>query len=107
MGSLRQAVGIAQRTRGIEEKEEMHILFWIIVGIIAGALAKAVVPGDEGGGILGSMILGLLGALVGGFLFEAIMGRSLYGFWGSTFVAFIGAVVALVIWNAVTGRRRA
>ena len=39
----------------------MHpILFWVVVGIIAGALAKAVVPGDEGGGILGSMVLGVV-----------------------------------------------
>jgi uncharacterized membrane protein YeaQ/YmgE (transglycosylase-associated protein family) len=90
-----------------KEKDEMHILFWIIVGIIAGALAKAVVPGDEGGGILGSMVLGLIGALVGGWLFLAILGHSYGGWIGSTFVAFIGAVIALVIWNAITGRRRA
>lgn len=83
----------------------MHILFWIVVGIIAGALAKAVVPGEGGGGWLGDMILGLIGALIGGFLFIALLGHSYGGWVGSTFVAFIGAVVLLVIGRALSGRR--
>lgn len=85
----------------------MHILFWIVVGIIAGALAKAVVPGKEGGGVLGSMLVGLAGSLIGGWLFSLLIGHSYYGFWGSTFVAFSGAVILLAIWHAATGRRRA
>lgn len=83
------------------------ILFWVIVGIIAGALAKAVVPGDEGGGILGSMVLGIVGALVGGWLASAVFGIHAAGLIGTTLVAFIGAVVVLMIWNFATHRRRA
>jgi uncharacterized membrane protein YeaQ/YmgE (transglycosylase-associated protein family) len=85
----------------------VHILFWIIVGLIAGALAKAVVPGREGGGMLGSLLLGLVGALVGGFVFTTVLGMTTGGWIGSTLVAFVGAVLALVVWNAVTRRRSA
>jgi len=85
----------------------VHILFWIIVGLVAGALAKAVVPGREGGGMLSSLVLGLVGALAGGFLFNTFLGGSYSGWIGSTIVAFIGAVLALVIWNAVTRGRSA
>src|SRR5206468_12704670 len=53
-----------------KENEKMHILFWIIVGIIAGALAKMVVPGEGPGGILGDLIIGILGAIVGGWVFS-------------------------------------
>jgi len=83
----------------------MHILFWIIVGLIAGALAKAVVPGEEGGGWLGSLVVGLIGALVGGFLFNTILGHSYAGWIGSTVVAFVGAALILAIWHAVARRR--
>ncbi len=82
----------------------MEILYWAIIGVIAGALAKAVVPGDEGGGILGSMILGLIGAMLGGWLFS-LLNIGAGGFLGNLFVAFVGAVLAIVIWNAITRRR--
>lgn len=85
----------------------MHILFWIIVGIVAGALAKAVVPGNERGGWVTSLILGLVGALVGGFVSNSLLGHSYGGWIGSTVVAFVGAVLVLVIYNAVTRRRTA
>jgi uncharacterized membrane protein YeaQ/YmgE (transglycosylase-associated protein family) len=83
----------------------MHILFWLIVGAIAGALAKAVVPGEEGGGIVGSIVTGICGALVGGWLFRMVLGHSYAGLIGSTFVAFIGAVVLLGIIHLITRRR--
>jgi uncharacterized membrane protein YeaQ/YmgE (transglycosylase-associated protein family) len=85
----------------------MHILFWVVVGLVAGALAKAVVPGKEGGGVIGSLMLGLVGALAGGFLFNAFLGHSYGGWIGSTVVAFVGAVLALLIWHAVTRQRAA
>ena len=85
----------------------MHIIFWIIVGIIAGALARAVVPSAEGRGGWGmDLIVGLIGALIGGFIFQAVTGSSLHGWIGSTIVAFVGAVVLLLIVRAVTGRGR-
>jgi uncharacterized membrane protein YeaQ/YmgE (transglycosylase-associated protein family) len=86
----------------------MHILFWIIVGIVAGALAKMVVPGEGPGGIIGDLIIGILGALVGGFLFNmfgsAGAGAGMGYIW-STIVAFIGSVVLLFIFRAVSTRR--
>lgn len=86
----------------------MNILFWIIVGIVAGALAKMVVPGEGPGGIIGDLIIGILGALVGGFIFGLFnkTGASAgMGYLWSTLVAFIGSVVLLFIFRAVTTRR--
>ena len=88
----------------------MTILFWIVVGIIAGALAKMVVPGEGPGGIVGDLIIGILGALVGGFIFNMFGqpgagAQAGYGWLWSTLVAFIGAVVLLFIFRAVTTRR--
>jgi uncharacterized membrane protein YeaQ/YmgE (transglycosylase-associated protein family) len=48
------------------------LLFWIIVGLIAGALAKLVMPGDDPGGIVVTIILGIVGALIGGFLLHLL-----------------------------------
>jgi uncharacterized membrane protein YeaQ/YmgE (transglycosylase-associated protein family) len=82
----------------------MYILFWIIVGIIAGALAKVVVPGEGPGGVLGDLIIGVLGALVGGFVAGAL-GIAFGGWVGTTLIAFLGAVLLLFILRAVTSRR--
>ena len=83
----------------------MGILGWILFGLVVGALAKLVMPGRDGGGIIVTMLLGIAGAVLGGFL-----GRSmgLYGpgetagFIGS----FIGAVVLLALYRMMVGRRR-
>jgi uncharacterized membrane protein YeaQ/YmgE (transglycosylase-associated protein family) len=83
----------------------MDILFWIIVGIIAGALAKAVVPGEGPAGIIGDLIVGIVGAFLGGWLFTVLTGHSYGGWVGSTIVAFVGAVVLLLIIRALTTRR--
>jgi uncharacterized membrane protein YeaQ/YmgE (transglycosylase-associated protein family) len=83
------------------------ILFWIIVGIVAGLLAKSVVPGEGPGGILGDLVVGIVGAFAGGWLFTTFLGHSYSGWVGSTFVAFVGAVALLVILRAVSGRRTA
>jgi len=82
----------------------LHAIWWIIVGLIAGGLAKAVVPGPEGGGCIGSVLVGLVGSLIGGFVFRLLFGASLGGFWGSIIVAFAGAVILLVIWHALARR---
>ena len=86
----------------------MHILFWIIVGIIAGALAKMVVPGEGPGGILGDLIIGIVGAFVGGWIFTffgSAGASTSMGYVWSTIVAFVGAVVLLFIFRAITTRR--
>lgn len=87
----------------------MDILAWIVLGLIAGAIAKAIYPGRQGGGILGTMLLGIIGAIVGGSLYTLLTtgtlaltsaGLSL----GGILVAVLGAIVALFIYYAATRR---
>lgn len=84
----------------------MSILAWIIVGLIAGFLARAVLPGDEPGprGIFGDLIAGIIGALVGGWIFRLLGFAGVTGInLGSIIIAFIGAVIFLLIWRAIAG----
>jgi uncharacterized membrane protein YeaQ/YmgE (transglycosylase-associated protein family) len=83
----------------------MDILGWIIVGALAGWIASLVVQ-SKGQGCIVNIALGLVGAVVGGFLFRQLGGFSYdgTGFVASTFVAVIGAVIVLLLWNAL--RRR-
>ncbi len=87
----------------------MNILAWIVLGLIAGAIAKAVYPGHQSGGILGTMLLGIVGAFVGGSLYTFLTtgtlaltatGLSL----GGILVAVLGAIVALFIYYAIARR---
>ena len=83
----------------------MSVLGWIILGLIAGFIGSKVVN-DRGEGCFLNIALGLVGAMVGGFIFSAIGGSSITGFnLYSMFVAIIGAIVALLLWHAITGRR--
>jgi uncharacterized membrane protein YeaQ/YmgE (transglycosylase-associated protein family) len=83
----------------------MSILAWIVVGIVAGFLAKSVLPGKAPGGITGDLIVGVVGAVLGGWImnFFGSAGATGINVW-SIFVAFIGASVLLCILRAVTGR---
>ena len=86
----------------------MSILAWIVVGIIAGWLAKMVIPGEGPGGLIGDLAVGIIGALVGGWLFGLFGHGGVSGLnIGSIIVAFIGGVVLLWILRMVTGRRTA
>ncbi|MGE0547399.1 MAG: GlsB/YeaQ/YmgE family stress response membrane protein [Kofleriaceae bacterium] len=83
----------------------MEVLWMLIIGLVVGALAKLVMPGRDPGGIFITMLLGVAGSLIAGFL-----GRQL-GWYahneGAGFIASIlGAVVLLAIYRAVTGSRR-
>ena len=83
----------------------MSILAWIVLGLIAGFIASQIVN-RHGGNLLLDIILGVVGAVVGGFLFNqfgagGVSGLNLY----SMLVAVIGAVVVLVIYHAIAGRR--
>jgi uncharacterized membrane protein YeaQ/YmgE (transglycosylase-associated protein family) len=84
----------------------MSILGWIVLGLIAGYIASHIV--DNGGkGPLLDMVLGIVGALVGGFIFSALGAAPVTGFnLYSLFIAVIGAVVILVLYHALLGRRR-
>ena len=80
-------------------------LGWIIVGALAGMLAKAIVPGRDGGFLI-SIVLGIVGAYVGGFLVNNVFHLGFGASWfGSLIVATIGAVVLLLVYHALTGRR--
>lgn len=88
----------------------MSILAWIVLGLIAGALAKAIYPGHQSGGILGTMLLGIIGAFVGGSLYTLLttgtLALSSVGFSiGGVVVAVLGAIIALWLYYAFTSRR--
>jgi uncharacterized membrane protein YeaQ/YmgE (transglycosylase-associated protein family) len=81
----------------------MPILTWIIVGLVAGVLASLVM-GGSGYGLIGDIIIGIVGAFVGGWLFNALGATSPFsGLGGIIFVAFIGAVVLLFLLRLVRG----
>jgi uncharacterized membrane protein YeaQ/YmgE (transglycosylase-associated protein family) len=85
----------------------VNLLVWIIVGGIAGWLASLVVQGG-GMGVVGDIIVGIVGALIGGFVLSLLLPGTfgLDGFnLGSLIVAFIGAVILLLIVRLFTGRR--
>ena len=80
----------------------MGILLWIIVGFVA----RWIVPGEGPGGILGDLIVGIVGALLGGWIFSLFGHAGITGFnLGSFVCAVIGAVVLLWIMRALSGRR--
>jgi len=83
----------------------MGIISWIILGLIAGYIGSKIVD-KEGQGLWLNLALGIIGALVGGFLFSFFGASGITGLniW-SMIVAIVGSVVVLLIYNAVTGRR--
>ncbi|MDQ2865747.1 MAG: GlsB/YeaQ/YmgE family stress response membrane protein [Candidatus Eremiobacteraeota bacterium] len=84
----------------------MGILLWIIFGIIVGAVARWIVPGEGPGGVIGDLVIGIVGALLGGWIFSLFGHVGVTGFnVGSFITAIIGAVVLLFIVRAVSGRR--
>lgn len=85
----------------------MNIIAWIVLGLLAGAIAKAIYPGYQGGGILGTIILGIIGAFVGGTLYTFLStgslslvatGLSIPGL----FIAVLGALVAIFLWGLIS-----
>jgi uncharacterized membrane protein YeaQ/YmgE (transglycosylase-associated protein family) len=83
----------------------MSIIAWIILGLIAGFIGSKIVN-KRGEGLIRDILLGIVGAIVGGFIFNffgvaGVTGLNLY----SMLVAIIGAIIVLVIYHAVTGRR--
>lgn len=85
----------------------MGILSWILVGLIAGLLAKLLLPGDDPGGLIVTTVIGMAGAVVGGFLIGILGGAGATGFnvW-SILVATLGAIILLSVYRLFGGRRR-
>jgi len=86
----------------------MTLLAWIVVGIVAGWLARMVIPGEGPAGLLGDLVFGVVGAVVGGWIFgyfgrPGVTGVNI----GSILVAFVGAVVVLWLMRLLTAGRTA
>jgi len=96
-------------TKRLFGEKTMGIIGWIILGLIAGAIAKAILPGSQGGGWLITLVLGVVGALLGGFLASALFGIPMGGFFEirTWIIAILGSIVVLLIYGLVTrGSRR-
>lgn len=85
----------------------MGILAWIVIGLIAGLIAKAIMPGKDPGGFIVTTLLGIVGAVLGGWVGQAAFGRGVEGlnFW-SIFLSVVGALLVLGIYRMAVGRRR-
>jgi uncharacterized membrane protein YeaQ/YmgE (transglycosylase-associated protein family) len=84
----------------------LNLIAWVILGILAGAIAKAIYPGTQGGGFIATMFLGIIGAFIGGSLLTFIQtgslqlasaGLSIPG----VFVAVLGAIIAIWLWGLI------
>jgi uncharacterized membrane protein YeaQ/YmgE (transglycosylase-associated protein family) len=84
----------------------MSFLGFILLGLICGAIAKAILPGRQGGGWIATLILGVVGALLGGWLGGLIFHVSYDGFFSikSWIIAIVGSIIVLLIWGAITRR---
>ncbi len=83
----------------------MSIIIWLVLGLIAGFIASRIVE-SSGNGVIIDIVLGVIGAVVGGYLFTLFGAAPVTGFnLYSLFVAVVGAVVVLLIYHAVIGRR--
>ena len=85
----------------------MSFLAFLILGLIAGAIAKLILPGKQGGGWFVTLLLGVVGALLGGWLGSLILGRPLTEFWdlSTWLLAIAGSIIVLLIWGLITRNR--
>ncbi|MEV6653431.1 GlsB/YeaQ/YmgE family stress response membrane protein [Streptomyces sp. NPDC051219] len=86
----------------------MGIIAWILIGLLAGIIAKTLMPGRDPGGIIITMLIGIAGGLLGGWLGKVIFGvDSIDGFFDlSTWVAaIVGSLILLILYRLVTGNR--
>jgi uncharacterized membrane protein YeaQ/YmgE (transglycosylase-associated protein family) len=86
----------------------MGILGWIVLGLIAGAIAKLILPGRQGGGWIVTLLLGVVGALLGGWLGSVLFNAPLEDFFSiqTWLLAIGGAIIVLLIWGLIFGRKR-
>lgn len=87
----------------------MNIVAWLVLGLLAGAIAKAIYPGHQGGGILSTIILGIIGAFVGGSI-GVLLNTGKLALTASTLsipgvgIAVLGAIIAIFLWYSFAGR---
>ncbi|GAA1336557.1 GlsB/YeaQ/YmgE family stress response membrane protein [Arthrobacter roseus] len=83
----------------------VDFLVFLLLGLVAGAIAKLILPGKQGGGWIATLILGVIGALLGGFI-GGMFGSGTEGFnFMSILWAVIGALIVLVVWGFISKRR--
>ena len=81
------------------------ILAWIVIGLIAGVLAKIVMPGPDPGGVILTIVIGIVGAFIGGFVVRLLGGSGVTGFnLSSILVATLGAIILLAIYRLIASR---
>lgn len=87
----------------------MSFLGFLLLGLLAGAIAKLILPGKQGGGWLITLVLGVVGALLGGFLASLLFGADMGEFFdlGTWVIAIAGSIVVLLIYGAVMSRKKA
>lgn len=85
----------------------MGFIGWIVLGLIAGAIAKAIKPGEQGGGWLVTLLLGVVGAVLGGWIGSAVLNVGIQEFWDlSTWLLAIGgSLIVLVLWGLLTRKK--
>lgn len=85
----------------------MGFIAFLVLGLIAGAIAKAIMPGRQGGGWLATLVLGVIGALAGGWLGSMLFGVNLQNFFSlqTWLLAIGGSLVVLFIWGLLTKNR--
>jgi uncharacterized membrane protein YeaQ/YmgE (transglycosylase-associated protein family) len=84
---------------------ELGIFGWIIIGLLAGAIAGFFVPGRERMGCIGTMLIGILGGLIGGWLWVNLLDQPEASGWlGALVIAVVGSILVLLVLRAVRGR---
>jgi uncharacterized membrane protein YeaQ/YmgE (transglycosylase-associated protein family) len=85
----------------------MGFISWIILGLIAGAIAKLLLPGKDPGGFIITIIIGIIGAIIGGYISTILGLGTVSGVnFGSIIIAILGSIVLLLIYRMVMGRRQ-
>jgi uncharacterized membrane protein YeaQ/YmgE (transglycosylase-associated protein family) len=85
----------------------MSIIIFLLIGLLAGFIARALVPGPDPMGWLGTMVLGIVGSFVGGTLGALVFGGTLDLSASGLIGSIVGAIIVLLIWRAMGGRRGA
>ncbi|HAY43387.1 GlsB/YeaQ/YmgE family stress response membrane protein [Glutamicibacter sp. BW77] len=85
----------------------MGFIGWIVLGLIAGAIAKAIKPGNQGGGWIATLVLGVVGAIVGGWIGSALFSVDISSFWDikTWLLAIGGSLIVLIIWGFLTRKK--
>jgi uncharacterized membrane protein YeaQ/YmgE (transglycosylase-associated protein family) len=90
-----------------KEVPPMGIIAFLILGLLAGAIANALMPGDDPGGIIVTTLIGIVGAFLGSFLASYVFGMDATGFWNvwTWIFGIIGSLILLAIYRVIIGRR--